>query len=123
MMKIGIGIGDIAGAPAGVDGLVAQARRAEADGFASGWFANIMGMDAIMAAALCARETKRIELGTAVMPTLPRHPHAMGHAAPSALAIIGRRLRLGISLSQQTRIDGMLGLSFAKHFIPINELL
>ena len=50
-MKIGIGIGDIAGAPAGVDGLIAQARRAEADGFASGWFANIMGMDAIMAAA------------------------------------------------------------------------
>src|SRR5437660_331458 len=56
MMKIGIGIGDIAGAPAGADGLIAQAKRAEADGFASGWFANIMGMDAIMAAALCARE-------------------------------------------------------------------
>ena len=64
-MRIGIGIGDIAGAPAGVDDLVAQARRAEADGFASGWFANIFGIDAIMAATLCARETKTIELGTA----------------------------------------------------------
>src|SRR2546430_8434764 len=71
-MKIGIGIGDIAGAPADVDGLVAQAKRAEADGFASGWFANIFGMDAILAAALCARETPRIELGTAVVPTYPR---------------------------------------------------
>src|SRR5437867_817229 len=87
MMKIGIGIGDIAGAPAGVDGLIAQARRAEAEGFASGWFANIMGMDAIMAAALCARETGRIELGTAVVPTFPRHPHAMAQPALSAQAI------------------------------------
>src|SRR5260370_30790067 len=80
MMKIGTGIGDIARAPAGVDGLIAQAKRAEADGFASGWFANIMGMDAIMAAALCARETKRIALGTAVMPTLPRPPPPAGAA-------------------------------------------
>src|SRR5438093_519818 len=98
MMKIGIGIGDIAGAPAGVDGLIAQARRAEADGFASGWFANIMGMDAIMAAALCARETGRIELGTAVVPTFPRHPHAMAQQALSAQAIAGGRFTLGVGL-------------------------
>src|SRR5438093_269526 len=113
MMKIGIGIGDIAGAPAGVDGLIAQAKRAEADGFASGWFANIMGMDAIMAAALCARETGRIELGTAVVPTFPRHPHAMAQQALSAQAIAGGRFTLGIGLSHQIVIEGMLGLSFA----------
>src|SRR5216117_2925866 len=123
MMKIGIGIGDIAGAPAGVDGLVAQARRAEADGFASGWFANIMGMDAIMAAALCARETRRIELGTAVMPTFPRHPHAMAQQALSAQAIAGGRFTLGIGLSHQIVIEGMLGLSFAKPYTHMREYL
>lgn len=53
-MRIGIGIGDIAGQPATIDDLVAQAKRAEADGFASGWFANIFGVDAIMGAALVA---------------------------------------------------------------------
>ena len=88
-MKIGIGIGDMAGAPADVDGLVAQAKRAEADGFASGWFANIFGMDAILAAALCARETTRIELGTAVVPTYPRHPMSMAQAAMSTQAVAG----------------------------------
>lgn len=51
-MRIGIGIGDIAGAPASVDGLVAPAKRAEADGFASGRLANIFGMDAILIATL-----------------------------------------------------------------------
>src|SRR5436309_14532129 len=106
MMKIGIGIGDIAGAPAGVDGLIAQAKRAEADGFASGWFANIMGMDAIMAAALCARETGRIELGTAVVPTFPRHPHAMAQQAVSAQAIGGRRVPLGLGLAHDVVVDG-----------------
>ncbi len=44
-MRIGIGIGDIAGAPADPEGLVAQARQAEADGFASGWFAHIRVKD------------------------------------------------------------------------------
>src|SRR3989475_12995248 len=123
MMKIGTGIGDIAGAPAGVDGLIAQAKRAEAEGFASGWFANIMGMDAIMAAALCARETKRIELGTAVMPTFPRHPHAMAQQALSAQAIAGGRFTLGIGLSHQIVIEGMLGPSFAKPYSHMKEYL
>src|SRR5439155_234331 len=89
-MKIGIGIGDIGGTPADVDGLVAQAKRAEAEGFASGWFANIFGMDAILAAALCARETTRLELGTAVVPTFPRHPLAMAQQALSAQAVARR---------------------------------
>src|SRR5437773_11019367 len=123
MMKIGIGIGDMAGAPAGVDGLIAQAKRAEADGFASGWFANIMGIDAIMAAALCARETKRIELGTAVVPTFPRHPHAMAQQALSAQAIAGGRFTLGIGLSHQIVIEGMFGLSFAKPYSHMKEYL
>ena len=57
-MRIGIGIGEIGGVPGDPEGLIAQAKRAEADGFASGWFANIMGMDAMMAAALCAREPR-----------------------------------------------------------------
>src|SRR5256885_16393827 len=95
MMKIGTGIGDFAGAPAGVDGLVAQARRAEADGFASGWFANIMGMDAIMAAALCARATPRIELRTALMATLPRPPPPTAPEAPPAQALAGRPVTRG----------------------------
>src|SRR6187200_3510095 len=122
-MRIGIGIGDITGAPAGVDDLVAQARRAEADGFASGWFANIFGMDAIMAAAVCGRETTRIELGTAVVPTFPRHPVAMAQAALSAAAISRGRFSLGIGLSHQIVIEGMLGLSFDKPARHMREYL
>jgi len=122
-MKIGIGIGDIAGAPADLDGLIAQARRAEEDGFASGWFANIMGFDAMLAAAFCARATSRIELGTAVVPTYPRHPHAMAQEALSAQAAARGRFALGIGLSHQIVIEGMFGFSFAKPFSHMKEYL
>jgi F420-dependent oxidoreductase-like protein len=122
-MRIGIGIGDIAGVPVDLDGLIAQAKSAEADGFASGWFANIFGMDAIIACALCGRETTRIELGTAVVPTFPRHPVAMAQAALSAQAAARGRFSLGIGLSHQIVIEGMLGMSFARPFSHMKEYL
>jgi 5,10-methylenetetrahydromethanopterin reductase len=122
-MKIGVGIGDIGGAPADVDGMIAQAKRAEADGFASGWFANIFGFDAIMIAALCARETTRLELGTAVVPTFPRHPVAMAQQALTAQAIARGRFTLGIGLSHQVVIETMLGMSFAKPYSHMKEYL
>jgi F420-dependent oxidoreductase-like protein len=122
-MRIGIGIGDIAGVPGDLEGLVRQAKSAEADGFASGWFANIFGMDAIVACALCGRETTRIELGTAVVPTFPRHPVAMAQAALSAQAAARGRFSLGIGLSHQIVIEGMLGMSFARPFSHMKEYL
>lgn len=122
-MRIGIGIGEISGVPATLDNIVAQAQRAERDGFASGWFANIFGFDAIMAAALCGRQTSRIELGTAVVPTYPRHPTAMAQQALSAQAACAGRFALGIGLSHQLVIEGMLGLSFAKPYSHMREYM
>ena len=122
-MRIGIGIGDIAGQPATIDDLVAQAKRAEADGFASGWLANIFGVDAIMAAALCARETTRLELGTAVVPTFPRHPMAMAQQALTAQAMARGRFALGVGLSHQMVFELMLGLSWAKPYSHMKEYL
>jgi F420-dependent oxidoreductase-like protein len=106
-----------------VDGIIAQAKRAEADGFASGWFANIFGWDAIIAATLCARETTSIELGTAVVPTFPRHPTAMAQQALSAQAAARGRFALGIGLSHQVVIEMMLGFSFAKPYSHMKEYL
>ncbi|MGH8620476.1 MAG: LLM class flavin-dependent oxidoreductase, partial [Burkholderiales bacterium] len=122
-MRIGIGLGELTGHPVDINGLVAQAQRAERDGFASGWFANIFGVDAIMAAALCGRATTRLELGTAVVPTYPRHPTAMAQQALTAQAACGGRFALGIGLSHQVVIEGMLGMSFAKPYSHMREYL
>ena len=122
-MRIGIGIGELANQPATVDNLVAQAKRAEADGFHSGWFANIFGFDACLAAAVCGRETTRLELGTAVVPTYPRHPHALAQLALSAQAACNGRFALGIGLSHQMVIETMFGLSWAKPYSHMREYL
>jgi len=122
-MRIGIGLGDIAGVTTDVGDLIAQAQQAEVDGFAQGWFANIFGYDAITLAALCGRETTRIELGTAVVPTFPRHPVAMAQQALTAQVATGGRFALGIGLSHQFVIEGMFGLSFAKPYTHMKEYL
>ena len=122
-MRIGIGIGEIANERPGIDGIVDQAQRAERDGFASGWFANIFGVDAIMAAALCGRATTRLELGTAVVPTYPRHPVAMAQQALTAQAACGGRFALGIGLSHQVVIEMMFGLSYAKSYSHMRDYL
>ena len=60
-----------------VVGLVERARQTEADGFASGWLPQVMGVDALTVLALAGAKTRRIQLGTAVVPTYPRHPSVL----------------------------------------------
>lgn len=122
-MRIGIGLGDIAGQPATIDDLIAQAEAAERDGFAAGWLANIFGVDAIMGATLCARATTTLEVGTAVTPTFPRHPHAMAQQALTAAAAAKGRFTLGIGLSHKIVIEDMLGMSWAKPYSHMREYL
>jgi F420-dependent oxidoreductase-like protein len=122
-MRIGIGIGEISNERSGIDGILAQAQRAEREGFASGWFANIFGVDAITMAALCGRVTERLELGTAVVPTFPRHPVAMAQQALTAQAACEGRFALGIGLSHQVVIEMMFGLSYAKSYSHMREYL
>ncbi len=120
-MKIGIGVGELGGQGADIDGIVEQVRAAERDGFASAWFANIFGLDAIMACALAGRETSTIELGTAVVPSYPRHPVAIAQQALTAAAACRGRFSLGIGLSHQVVIEMMLGLSWAKPYSHMKE--
>ena len=89
-MRIGIMAG-ATGGDDGLDALVATAKDYEVRGFDTLWLANIFGIDAIMAAAIIGRETKTIRLGTAVVPTYPRHPTAIAQQALTAGAACGGR--------------------------------
>jgi len=116
-MRIGIMSGATAGA-GGLDDLVGQAQDLEARGFATMWLANIFGIDAITAMAVIGRETQRIELGTAVVPSYPRHPSALAQQALTTQAACSGRFALGIGLSHKLVIEDMFGLSYerpAKH--------
>jgi F420-dependent oxidoreductase-like protein len=122
-MKIGIGIGELAGRPSVLGELIAQTQRAEQDGFASVWLASAFGIDPLIAVAAIARETARIELGTAVVPTFLRHPVAMAQEALTLQAVTRGRFALGIGLSHPMVIESMLGLSYARPFTHMKEYL
>ena len=88
-MRIGIFVGDVG--DGSIDGYVDAARQTEADGFASYWMSQIFGPDAITALSVIGREVPRLELGTAVVPTYPRHPMMLASQALTAQAATGGR--------------------------------
>ena len=120
-MKIGIFGGDTAGRT--IDDVVADARSAEADGFASYALPQIFALDAMGVLAVVGREVPRISLATGVVPTYSRHPLTMAQQALTVQDASGGRFVLGIGLSHQLVIEGMFGLSFDKPVRHMREYL
>jgi len=111
------------GDTSGTRELVARAQRAEADGFASTWLPQVSSIDALMVLALAGRETERIELGTAVVPTYPRHPTVLAMQALTVQDASGGRLALGIGLSHKFSIENSLGLDYSQPIPHTREYL
>jgi F420-dependent oxidoreductase-like protein len=95
-----------------VDEIVAHARAAEADGFASVWFASVTAGDPLVAMALVGRATSTIELGTAVLQTYPCHPLLQANRAASLVDAIGRGFTLGIGPSHESYVTGAYGIAY-----------
>ena len=119
-MRIGVMAGSIRRRD-GLDDLVARARDLESRGFATLWVPHVFGLDAVTASALAGRETRRIEIGTAVVPTQPRHPTALAQQALTAAVACGGRFTLGIGLSHPPVIESMLGISYARRARHMRE--
>lgn len=120
-MKIGLSAGGT------LDRMVSQVQEAEADGFDSMWFAGGVGVDPLTVIALAGRETERIELGTSIIPTYPRHPVAMAQQAAGVQQAIGAdaagRFTLGIGVSHQPAVEGMLGIPYDRPGKNMREYL
>jgi F420-dependent oxidoreductase-like protein len=122
-MKIGLGIGAGVGEEGNLGQMLAAFERAEGAGFDAAWMPNIFGFDAVMMLALAGRVTNRIELGTFVVPTYPRHPVALAQQALTASAATNGRFTLGIGLSHKVVIENMLGLDYSKPVRHMREYL
>ncbi|MGO8956138.1 MAG: TIGR03564 family F420-dependent LLM class oxidoreductase [Streptosporangiaceae bacterium] len=121
-MRIGTSVVE----PDGPDALVKladQLRRTADDGFASAWMSNIFGLDALTALAVAGSQVPGIELGTAVVPTYPRHPAVLAQQALTTDLALGGRLALGIGLSHQIVIQDMYGYSFDRPARHMREYL
>lgn len=106
-----------------LDDCIANIKKAEADGFATIMVPHIFGFDALTLCALAGRETSRIEFATTVVPTFPRHPHALAQQALTTQAAAGGRLTLGIGISHQVVIETMLGIPYERLVRHMREYL
>ncbi|MEM8766858.1 MAG: TIGR03564 family F420-dependent LLM class oxidoreductase [Pseudomonadota bacterium] len=122
-MKLGInGTGLVQSAD--VARIADHAAAAAADGFQSYWLAEhpTGGLDALTVLGAVGQRVKDIELGTAVVPTHPRHPLALAAQTLTTAGIVEQPLTLGIGLSHATMMDE-LGIGFDKPIRHLREYL
>ncbi|WP_216918068.1 TIGR03564 family F420-dependent LLM class oxidoreductase [Nocardia noduli] len=120
-------IGTLLDEPSGPDGLrelTDQLRQSAEEGFDSAWLLHTFGADALTALAVASSQVPDIAIGTAVVPTYPRHPGALAQQArTTALAAGADRLTLGIGLSHKIVIENMFGYDFDRPARHMKEYL
>lgn len=119
-MKIGLSAGGT------FERMVEQVQEAEADGFDTMWFAGGIGMDPLTVIAAAGRATDRIELGTSIVPTYPRHPTSMAQQTVAVQAAVGgdgNRFTLGIGVSHKPAVEDMLGMPYDRPGKNMHEYL
>jgi 5,10-methylenetetrahydromethanopterin reductase len=121
-MRIGVSLQDPSG-PNAMTKLRDELQRAADDGFASAWMSNIFGVDALTALAVAGSQVPGIDVGTAVVPTYPRHPAVLAQQARTVAAAVDGRLVLGIGLSHRIVIEDMFGYDFSKPILHMREYL
>lgn len=106
-----------------VDEMVDRFGAVEAQGFTSAWQPQAAGHDAITLLAVIGRQVPRLELGTAVVPTYPRHPLMLAAQALTANQAVAGRLQLGIGLSHRATVEGRFGMSYARPAAHMEDYL
>ncbi|HJN49276.1 MAG: TIGR03564 family F420-dependent LLM class oxidoreductase [Pseudomonadales bacterium] len=119
-MKIGIYGGNVRrGAP--LTSVIDEIVDLEGRGFHSYWFPQVATFDALTIIALAGEKTSSIELGTAVVPSYPRHPSTVAQQAATANVLTGGRLVLGVGPSHRPGIENSLGLKYDRPALHMRE--
>jgi F420-dependent oxidoreductase-like protein len=122
-MRIGINGSSLVAVGASLTQMIDHAVEAEAAGFSSYWLAQLAVPDALTVIATMGDRTSTIELGTAVIPTWPRHPLMLAAQALTVQEAIGNRLALGIGLAHKSSVESTLKIPFAHPAKHMDEYL
>jgi 5,10-methylenetetrahydromethanopterin reductase len=122
-MRIGINGSSLVAIGAPLKQMVDHAAEAETAGFSSYWLAQLAVPDALTVIATMGDRTSTIELGTAVIPTWPRHPLMLAAQALTVQEAIGNRLALGIGLAHKSSVESTLKIPFATPAKHMDEYL
>lgn len=102
--------------------LVKTIRAAEEAGVCQVWSTQSPGQpDTLTVFAAAAVQTSTIRLGTAIVPTYPRHPLVMASQALALHELAPGRVRLGLGSSHKSIIEGIYGLKLLKPLKYLRE--
>jgi F420-dependent oxidoreductase-like protein len=102
---------------------VAYAQEAEQLGIESIWLAETWGYDAATPLAYLAAKTSRIKLGTGIMQIGSRSPALVAMTALTLASLSHDRFILGLGVSGPQVIEGWYGVSFARPYQRLKEML
>jgi F420-dependent oxidoreductase-like protein len=109
---------------ASIKAVAAEISEVSTSGYTSYWLADhpTGGFDALTALAVAGQQSDPLELGTAIVPSMPRHPMALAAQALTTAQALHNRLTLGIGLSHATMMAD-LGINFDKPIRHLREYL
>ncbi|MCH9675775.1 MAG: LLM class flavin-dependent oxidoreductase [Gammaproteobacteria bacterium] len=107
--------------PPGIEASLERARWAEDNGFDDVWFADSAGPDALTLAATIGAITKRVRIGTAIIPVFTRTPAVFAATAYALNHVTQGRFILGLGSSSQTMMKDWNGLEFEKPLTRVKE--
>jgi 5,10-methylenetetrahydromethanopterin reductase len=122
-MRIGINGSSLIASGSSLHQIVDHAAEAEQAGFSSYWLAQLAVPDALTAIATMGTRTSSIEVGTAVIPTWPRHPLMLAAQALTVQEAVGPRLVLGIGLAHKSSVESTFKVPFATPAKHMDEYL
>src|SRR5882762_3882803 len=107
-----------------LDESIARVQAAERLGYESIWTSQLPdARDASLVLAAYAAATKRVGLGTGVLPIYTRHPTAMAQMAATLDEMSGGRFILGIGISHKVTVESMWGMHLDSPLTAMREYL
>jgi F420-dependent oxidoreductase-like protein len=92
---------------------------AEAAGVPTVWLTTGSGPDALAVFAAATASTRAIRMGTAIVPTFPRHPLVVAQQAADIAQLASGRFVLGLGPSHATVMEGRYGIPYRQ---PLGHL-
>ncbi len=104
---------------------VTQVRQAEMSGIPVAWttIGGASGADPLTVFAAAFATTERIRIGTAIVPTWPRHPVIIAQQAQALAQLAPGRLRLGIGPSHEPGMTRNFGVRWHTPLTELREYL
>lgn len=96
---------------------------AEASGIPMVWLTTGAGPDALTVFAAAAGSTRTVKLGTAIVPTLPRHPLVVAQQTADIAQLAPGRLVLGLGPSHAATMEGRYGIAYRQPLAHLREFV